>query len=70
MESKSICDILNGGLMRQLLSLIEESGVSASQAREIPHFLEDAINSKNEQLLSKERFSTFTDCSESHGLPA
>ena len=60
METESIFDILNGGLMKELLTLIEKSGVSAAQAREIPHFLEDAINSKNEELLSRERFSTST----------
>lgn len=62
METESVFDILNGGLMEKLLSLIEESGLSAAQAREIPQFLENAINSKNEQLLAREQFSASVSC--------
>lgn len=62
MESNTIFDILNGGLMKNLLSAIEESGVTAAQAREIPRFLENAINAKNEELLAREPFTAATDC--------
>ena len=57
MENKSVFEFLDNGLLHEILKLIEESGMSAAQARDIPRLLEDAINSKNEELLSRSQFS-------------